>query len=315
MKKIIENKNDVILNTEKDVENVEINNENNENSKNNENNSESKSAKEKGKLQIRKARLIPRLWILWRKFKKAKKITKKIARDPNMYSEEYRYNFMKKFSRTILKLLNIKIDVFGIENWLDRGIVLAPNHQSNLDPLILLAINDFSKQQPIGFVAKKELWESKSTKNFMNLIDNLSLDRKSPRSALKVMKEAKELINEYKRTIGLFPEGTRSAGQEIGEFLGASMKVAQMAYCPVVPVTIIDSYLTYKKDRPKKLTVKVIFGKPIMPEKHVSIKTEMLTNNVKKEVVKNMEKYININPREKKLVPKSINKKDRCIFY
>jgi 1-acyl-sn-glycerol-3-phosphate acyltransferase len=31
------------------------------------------------------------------------------------------------------------------------------NHQSNLDPMALLAINDYEKQQPIGFIAKKEL--------------------------------------------------------------------------------------------------------------------------------------------------------------
>ncbi|SYV96188.1 1-acylglycerol-3-phosphate O-acyltransferases, partial [Mycoplasma putrefaciens] len=37
-------------------------------------------------------------------------------------------------------------------------MVLAANHQSNLDPVVLLAINDFSKQQPVAFIAKQELW-------------------------------------------------------------------------------------------------------------------------------------------------------------
>ncbi|AHI53098.1 lysophospholipid acyltransferase family protein [Spiroplasma culicicola] len=273
------------------------------------------AGEKKSKYQISKARLFFSAWSIWRTVVKAKKITKRIKNDPNAYSEEYRYNWVKKKIRKVLKIGNVNIHVFGIENWLDRGIILAPNHQSNMDPILLMAINDFALQQPVAFIAKEELWSATIFKHFMNLTDNIPLDRKSPRSALNAMKEGKELINEYKRSVVVFPEGTRSRQQELQEFLGASMKLAQMSYAPIVPVTIIDSYKLYEK-RPKgRLNIKVIFGKPLMPEKFISIKTDILTQNVKKEVQKNMDKYINVDLKDPKLKPKKIVKKDRTFFY
>ncbi|QEH62079.1 1-acyl-sn-glycerol-3-phosphate acyltransferase [Spiroplasma chinense] len=269
----------------------------------------------KAKIYISKSTLFFQAWSIWRTVVKAKKITKRIKSDPNSYSEEYRYNWVKKKIRKILKIANTEIHVFGIENWIDKGVILAPNHQSNLDPILMLAINDFSLQQPVAFIAKQELWKTKVFKHFMNLTDNIPLDRNSPRSALNAMKEGKELINVYKRSLVIFPEGTRSQKQEMGEFLGASMKVAQMAYAPVVPVTIMDSYKLYEK-RPKgKLRVKVIFGKPLIPEKFISIKTDLLTQNIKKEVQKNMDKYANVDVTDKKVVPKRVDKKNRTYFY
>ncbi|AGR41433.1 lysophospholipid acyltransferase family protein [Spiroplasma taiwanense] len=277
---------------------------------------EIEEAKEKTETaHLSKAKLFFNMLSIWSVIKKAKKINKKIKNDPNFYTEEWRYNWVKKKCRKVLKLTNVYIDVVGIENWLDRGIVLAPNHQSNLDPILMFSVNDFLIQQPVAFIAKKELWTQKIFKNFMNLTDNVPIDRNNPRSALTAVKEAKELISEYKRSLVIFPEGTRSAKQEIGEFQSASMKVAQMAYVPIVPVTIIDSYKLFIK-RPKgKFRIKIIFGKPLMPEKFISLKTEMLTKNVQREVQKNMDLYKDWDPKKLNITPKKIDKKSRVVFY
>ncbi|ALD66658.1 lysophospholipid acyltransferase family protein [Spiroplasma cantharicola] len=264
---------------------------------------------------VSKWRLFTNAWSIWRVTAKAKKITRKIKQDPNLYSEEWRYNWVKKKIRKVLKIANVEINVIGIENWLDRGIVLAPNHQSNLDSILMLAINDFSLQQPVAFIAKQELWKTKIFKHFMNLTDNIPLDRNNPRSALSAMKEAKELISDYKRTVVIFPEGTRSAKQEPEEFQSASMKLAQMAYVPIVPVSIIDSYKLFQKRKHGRFVIKVVFGKPMMPEKFISLKTEMLTKNVQKEVEKNINLYKDWDPKKLGLKPKKVDKKNRTNFY
>ncbi|AUB31852.1 lysophospholipid acyltransferase family protein [Spiroplasma floricola] len=264
---------------------------------------------------VSKWRLFTNAWSIWRVTAKAKKVSKKIKQDPNLYSEEWRYNWVKKKSRKVLKIANVQVDVIGIENWLDRGIVLAPNHQSNLDSILMMAINDFSLQQPIAFIAKQELWKTKIFRHFMNLIDNVPLDRANPRSALNAMKEAKILISEYKRSLVIFPEGTRSAKQQPNEFQPASMKLAQMAYVPIVPVSIIDSYKLFEKRPRGRFHIKVVFGKPLLPEKFISLKTEMLTKNVQKEVEKNIEAYKNWDPKALGIKPKRIDKKNRVAYY
>lgn len=264
-------------------------------------------------IKFNKAKIIFNFYPWWRRAAKAKKMTRMITKDPARYSEQQRYEFSKKVVGKLMKVFNVNIHVFGIENWLDKGVVLVSNHQSNLDPMVLLAINDYEKQQPIGFIAKKELWQTRTVKNFMNLLDNLPLDRESPRNALQVMKDAKELIAKYKRSMCVFPEGTRSHSQEMGEFQAAAVKLGQMAYAPIIPVSIIDSYKIEGKDRPSKLDIKVVFGKPLLPDRFISLKSEDLAKNVKREIQKGIEKYESFDPKSKE--PKNRSKKMNCFFY
>lgn len=223
--------------------------------------------------------------------RKAKKISKKNQKEPNTYSEEYCYNWVKKAVNRMINVMNVDVKVEGIENWIDKGVVLTPNHQSNFDPALLIAINDFEKQQPVAFIAKQELWYDKFFSRFMDLIDTIPLDRDSPRSALEAFKEGRELVVDYKRSLVIFPEGTRSGSDKIQEFQPASLKVAQMANAPVIPVAIIGSHLIFSPNRPKRVEVKVIFGKPILPARHISLKTADLTRNVQREVEKMMKEW------------------------
>ena len=226
-------------------------------------------------------------------YHKAKKINKKNKKDPLAYSEQYRYDWLSKQVQKALPLFGVEIQVGGIENWLDRGIVLMPNHESNFDAIALIAINDFSKQQPVAFIAKKELWSDKRASRFLNLIDTIPLDRQSPRSALAAFREAKDLIVDYKRSLVLFPSGTRSGSNEVGEMQPAAFKLPQMANAPLIPVTIINSYQVFEYPRKNKhVVVKVIFGKPIYGKKHLAASTTDLATLVKNQIENNRDKYI-----------------------
>ncbi len=226
-------------------------------------------------------------------YHKAKKINKKNKKDPLAYSEQYRYDWLSKQVQKALPLFGVEIQVGGIENWLDRGIVLMPNHESNFDAIALIAINDFSKQQPVAFIAKKELWSDKRASRFLNLIDTIPLDRQSPRSALTAFREAKDLIVDYKRSLVLFPSGTRSGSNEVGEMQPAAFKLPQMANAPIIPVTIINSYQVFEYPRKNKhVVVKVVFGKPIYAKKHLAASTTDLATLVKNQIENNRDKYI-----------------------
>ncbi|ATZ20910.1 lysophospholipid acyltransferase family protein [Mesoplasma coleopterae] len=266
---------------------------------------EKNSKKKKEKLKLNFWKMTYMWFPMWNMMRKAKKISKKNIKSPGYFSEEYCYNFVKKAAKRILYVSDITVKCEGIENWLDRGVILAPNHQSNFDPVALVALNNFYLQQPLAFIAKKELWEDKKFGRFVRLMDCIPLDRKNPRSALEAFKEGKELVVDFRRSLAIFPEGTRSHSQEVGEFQPAALKVAQMANAPVVPVTIINSYQVFSKNRPKHIEIKVVFGKPIMPLKHISLKTEDLTKNTRKVVIENMEKWAD---KEMLLDHKIINK-------
>ncbi|ATZ21632.1 lysophospholipid acyltransferase family protein [Mesoplasma tabanidae] len=300
-KKSTAKKTAVKKNTAKKVDTVEVI----EIKENNKTKKKQKPKKKKEKLKLNFWKMTYMWFPMWNMMRKAKKINKKNLKSPGYFSEEYCYNFVKKAAKRILYVSDITVKCEGIENWLDRGVILAPNHQSNFDPVALVALNNFYLQQPLAFIAKKELWEDKKFGRFVRLMDCIPLDRKNPRSALEAFKEGKELVVDFRRSLAIFPEGTRSHSQEVGEFQPAALKVAQMANAPVVPITIINSYQVFSKDRPKHIEIKVVFGKPIMPLKHISLKTEDLTKNTRKIIVENMEKWAD---KEMLLDHKLINK-------
>jgi len=272
----------------------------------------SKAKKTKSpKLRYNKAKMAY-LWpsVLYT-FSKAKKIVKKNKKEPGTYDEEYRYEWVKKRVLKLLPLLDVNLEVGGIENWIDKGIVLMPNHQSYFDILALIAINDFSQQQPLAFIAKEELWHDKKISRFMSLIDTIPLDRQNPRSALAAFKEAKDLIVDYKRSMVLFPEGTRHEGNDVQAFLPAAMKLPQMANAPIVPVSFINSYAVFDPKRKEKVTVKVVFGKPIMPAKHLQTRTDALAKLVQNKVQAGIDENLNqpLTPLKDLLKPKQAAKR------
>jgi 1-acyl-sn-glycerol-3-phosphate acyltransferase len=82
----------------------------------------------------------------------------------------------------------------------------------------------------------------------------------------------------------------------------------------IIPVSIIDSYKIEDKKRPKKLDIKVVFGKPMMPDKFISMKSEDLAKNVKREIDKGIKKYENIDLKAERKKVKKLIKKQTVIF-
>ena len=126
----------------------------------------------------------------------------------------------------------------GLENIpQDRAVVFTPNHQGDYDIPIMLVCLD----KPHAFVAKIEVQKIPLVRTWMQLFDSVFLDRNNPRQAVGVMKEAAGLLKQGKSVI-VFPEGTRSKGEKMGEFKPGAFKMAFSAKAPIVPVVVDGSY-------------------------------------------------------------------------
>ena len=93
-------------------------------------------------------------------------------------------------------------------------------------------------------------------------------DREDPREALKAISEGTEnLKNGYSMII--FPEGTRSKSNVMGEFKKGSMRLAIKAGVPIVPITFYDTHkgLEGNNGWVKKANAKLIIDKPIYMDK------------------------------------------------
>lgn len=226
-------------------------------------------------------------------YSKSGAMTRKVLKDPSLVSESKRYIWLKKRVRYLKWLYNIKLTVHDLENWPKRkGCVMVANHQSNFDPLLVLSVNDYSLHAPLGFIAKAELKKSHLARRFIFLIDVLFIDRNNPRTAVLAFQEAKELIR-VPRTMMIFPEGTRSHQQTMGEFKPGALKMAYQSYVPIVPVSIINAYQIFDRKYKGKKDIHLIFHKAIDPSEFIKLSTEVLAKQVFNIIKKGIDDFSN----------------------
>lgn len=160
------------------------------------------------------------------------------------------HKFTSNWAKKLLNLIDVKVNVHGTENLpKDRNILFVGNHQGNFDIPIYMSCIDIPK----GFIAKIELTKMAGIKTWMEYMNCIFMDRSSIRKAgeaivkgIKSLKSGNSLV--------IFPEGTRSRGDKMGDFKAGSFKLATKSKTPIVPVTMNGSYKIMEANSNKHLT-------------------------------------------------------------
>ncbi len=165
------------------------------------------------------------------------------------------------FARNCFKWAGSTVTVFGEENIpKDRACVFVSNHQGIFDIHTMLGYTG----QAIGLIAKEELKKTPIISSWMIEMGCIFIERGNPRKSLLKIAEGVEAVKQGQSMV-IFPEGTRSKCDSLGEFKPGSLKLATKAGAPIVPVTINGTYHIFE-DRNKRITpadVTVTFGAPI----------------------------------------------------
>jgi 1-acyl-sn-glycerol-3-phosphate acyltransferase len=190
--------------------------------------------------------------------------------------EEIYYKVVKSWAEYTMKTIGVKVHTEGLHNVPEGNCLFVANHQSYVDiPLVLSQIN-----KPIGFIAKKQLERVPLMSFWMKKIHCVFLNRDSVRDAVESINEGARNLENY-CSMMIFPEGTRSKCDNIGDFKKGSMKLALKASVPIVPITICGSYNAYEKYNTfTPANVSLVIGKPIY------------TDGLTKEEKKNLSEYI-----------------------
>lgn len=216
------------------------------------------------------------LFITYPRLKKAERLLKN-----NKLDEFYTYSFYQtsKWAMNRIKDSGATINVYGKENIpLDRNVVFISNHQGDFDIAIFMALIPKEK----GFVAKIELNKIPILRTWMKYLGCVFMDRKDLRQSLKTINEAITFIKKGHSMV-IFPEGTRSKSDYIGDFKAGSFKLATKTDAPIVPVTIDGSYKLKEKNngRIKPDIVNVYIHKPVYMEDLSLEDKENLPNTIK----------------------------------
>ncbi len=135
------------------------------------------------------------------------------------------------WARTTLAVMEMSVTVSGSEHVTGRGMLIASNHQSYLDIIIL------ASAVPALFVAKKEVRSWPLLGWMATLGGTLYIDRSAFRGAVAAMESIFRALREHVNVV-IFPEGTSTNGELIVRFKPALFRSALTAKCSVLPVTI-----------------------------------------------------------------------------
>ncbi len=143
------------------------------------------------------------------------------------------------WARAIRLCAGIKVEIKGLEH-LDKNksYIFMSNHQSHLDAVAWAPNLPFR----IRFFVKKELINIPIFGQAIYMSRHIIIDRKNIDSAKKSIEKSRDIINKYKLSVLVFPEGTRSKTGKMGEFKKGGFVLALETGIPIVPVAVKGSF-------------------------------------------------------------------------
>ena len=167
----------------------------------------------------------------------------------------------RRWMSWILATCGIDVDCDGLES-LDpsQPYVLMSNHQSVFDTGAIIATLPIS----FRFVAKRELTWIPFFGWALRAGGHVIIDRSRPERAVRSLQRAAQRIQHGTNVI-IFPEGTRSTTDSLGEFKSGGFHLAIQAGVPVLPISVSGSRsITPKKSlRIESGRIHVRYGTPI----------------------------------------------------
>ena len=116
----------------------------------------------------------------------------------------------------------------------EGGVVLAANHQAFCDSLFLPLV---VIRRKVAFLAKAEYFDDKRSAWFFRAAGQLPIRRGGGSASERALQTALDVLAEGK-TIGLYPEGTRSTDPFVHKGKTGVARISLASGCPVVPVGI-----------------------------------------------------------------------------
>jgi 1-acyl-sn-glycerol-3-phosphate acyltransferase len=145
--------------------------------------------------------------------------------------------------RFLLRLImNIRLDVRGVENIPSGGALIAMKHQSSFDTFVMHTVVSHP-----AFVMKRELLKIPLYGSFCVNTGMIPVDRDGGLKALKsLMKQSAEAINDDRQLI-IFPEGSRTIPGDHVEYQSGIFGIYKYTKRPVVPVALNSGVYWPKK--------------------------------------------------------------------
>jgi long-chain acyl-CoA synthetase len=144
----------------------------------------------------------------------------------------------------------------------DKPYILCPNHASYLDGFLLFSSIPFNSARDLFFVGLAAIFNQPLISWAIKVARLIPID---PATHLTEAMQASAYVLSNKKVLCIFPEGTRSINEEVGDFKKGIGILAKELDVPIIPVYIQGSYYAWPRGSkfPRPYPLKIIFGKPL----------------------------------------------------
>jgi 1-acyl-sn-glycerol-3-phosphate acyltransferase len=164
------------------------------------------------------------------------------------------------WAESTLRVSGVRTECRGLENLPPGNFVLAVNHQSNFDAMVLFR----HIRRHLRFVAKQQLRRVPLFGYALERAGNVFVDRTGGDSDKQRLREAATQVRD-RVSVVFFAEGTRSDDGVLKPFKKGAAIMALEAQVPLVPAAIAGTYAILPKGtvaiRPKPAAL--VIGRPL----------------------------------------------------
>jgi len=167
------------------------------------------------------------------------------------------------------------------------------NHQGIMDIVGMEALQN----RHLCWIAKKELFDAPWYGRLLRDGEMISLDRSNKAGLIKLMKDVKLSLEEKKRAVAIFPEGTRAKEQTILPFKQGTKIIAEKLKLRVQPIVITGSKWVLN-EHDKTGHSGTIYYK-FLPSRTVDTTDKEWFNHIRQEMQQEVDKAFNIYQRNR----------------
>ncbi len=183
-------------------------------------------------------------------------------------SWKFMYWFLYQFGIRVIDPIMFNLRSSGQENLpKDRGYILASNHRSHLDPVIL----GFGAKQMLSFLARDTLFEKPMFKWFIESLNAFAIKRGKGDITSIIRLAVRLIISGH--ALCVFPEGTRSKDLELGSIKPGAALMALRTGAPIIPAWMegTEKALSRGGSKVNKTPVSLVFGPPVFLDDLMSL--------------------------------------------
>lgn len=203
------------------------------------------------------------------------------------FESTFNHRFANSWLNFTLHILRVKVITSGTENIPEGKFVLIGNHQENYDIIVLKPI---FKKHNINFIAKESLIGVPVIGKWITLLGNIPISRYADRSAAETIVKG---IRQVKAgmSMGIFPEGRRSFGNELIDFKPGAFKLAIKPKADILICTIYN-FSNILKDYPfRKQKVYVHIHELLKYKDYQQLSSQELAKKVKADIQIQLNKF------------------------